>query len=140
MEQVQSIFGVGDKPESSSEAFSRFVGRIAGGNPEESSAGAGEGFSLQGAGLSVLAQAKQMLSEGAELLANVGGGGGFAPAMAMATAGGGDFGGSGASSSPSFNFSGINFSFGNDIDEEELAIAIGRRFLAEIRQGQENRG
>lgn len=137
LEQVQSIFGLGDRAGESEDLFSRLLGRIGGGTQESG----GEGFSLQGAGLSVLTQAKEMLAQSAELLANAGSGGGFAPAMAMATAGGGDFGGGGANGgSPSFNFSGINFSFGSDIDEEELAISIGRRFLAEIRQGQENRG
>ncbi len=136
LEQVQSIFGLGDRAGDSADSFSRFIGRIAGGGGQES----GEGFSLQGAGRSVLAQAKEMLAQSAELLANAGSGAGFTPAMAMATAGGSDFGGSANGGSPSFNFSGINFSFGSDIDEEELAISIGRRFLAEIRQGQENRG
>ena len=83
---------------------------------------------------------EQALSENAELFENAGGGAGLSPVIAMAAAGGGDFGGGSNNGSPSFNFSGINFSFGSDIDEEELAISIGRRFLAEIRQGQENRG
>lgn len=134
LDQVQSIFGLGNKAGDSEDLFSRFAGRFTGSEAE-----GGEGFSLQGAGLSVLAQAKEMLAQSAELLANAGSGGGFAPAMAMATTGG-ELGGGNLTSTPSFNFSGINFSFGSDIDEEELAISIGRRFLAEIRQGQENRG
>jgi len=136
LEQVQSIFGLGDRAGNSADSFRRFIGRIAGGGGQVS----GEGFSLQGEGMSVLAQAKEMLAQNAELLSNAGSGAGFTPAMAMATAGGSDFGGSANGGSPSFHFSGINFSFGSDIDEEELAISIGRRFLAEIRQGQENRG
>ena len=97
-------------------------------------------ISKRSQGMSILGQVQELFGLGdiGEMLGNMGGGG-LMPAYAFAGGGGGDAPTQGGGS-PSFNFSGINFSFGSDIDEEELAIAIGRRFLDEIKQGQENRG
>ena len=90
-------------------------------------------------GLSLWAQAGQMLGISPDLFANVGRGGGFEPALAGA--GGGTFGGSTETrSGDSYNFNGMNINIGNNMSEEEMALAIGRRILAEIQQGFQNRG
>ena len=138
LEQVQNIFGLGDTGDERAimRGLPSIFNSAAG---EQSKETDGEGFSIPGMDSSFWSEAREMLAQSAELLANAGSGGEFAPAMATMAAGGGGFGG-GTAGGNSFNFSGINFSFGSDIDEEELAISIGRRFLAEIRQGQDNRG
>ena len=59
-------------------------------------------------------------------------------------AGAAGFDSGGASEVPqggnSFTFSGMNISMGNNMSEEDMAIAIGTRILSEIRQSFENRG
>ncbi len=91
-------------------------------------------------GSGVFQQVSQMLQNG---------GGRIIPAMssfqpAMAGAAGFSAGGSsdngGGSNSNSFNFSGMSVSFGNNMSEEDMAVAIGKRIFAEIKQSFENRG
>jgi len=90
-------------------------------------------------GLSLWQQAGQMLGVDKDLFANVGRGGGFEPALAGA--GGGTFGGSTETrTGDSYNFNGMNINIGNNMSEEDMALAIGRRILAEIKQGFQNRG
>lgn len=64
--------------------------------------------------------------------------------MQPAFAGTAGFGSGGASEAPqggnSFTFSGMNISMGNNMSEEDMAVAIGKRIMAEIRQSFENRG
>lgn len=64
--------------------------------------------------------------------------------MQPAFAGAAGFGSGGASEAPqggnSFTFSGMNISMGNNMSEEDMAVAIGKRIMAEIRQSFENRG
>ena len=64
----------------------------------------------------------------------------FQPAMAGAagfSAGSSSDNGGGSNS---FNFSGMSVSFGNNMSEEDMAVAIGKRIFAEIKQSFENRG
>ncbi|SDO86649.1 phage tail tape measure protein [Selenomonas ruminantium] len=66
----------------------------------------------------------------------------FQPAMAGAAgfSAGGSSDNGGGSNSNSFNFSGMSVSFGNNMSEEDMAVAIGKRIFAEIKQSFENRG
>lgn len=94
--------------------------------------------SMRSQGMSIWQQAGQMLGINSDLFANVGSTG-YAPAMA----GGGDgklSGGSAGGDSSSFTFSGMNIHIGNGNSEEEMALSIGYRILAEIKQGLENKG
>ena len=64
--------------------------------------------------------------------------------MQPAFAGAAGFGSGGGNEAPqggnNFTFSGMNISMGNNMSEEEMAVAIGKRIMAEIRQSFENRG
>jgi len=62
----------------------------------------------------------------------------FAGAAGLSSTGSSDTPQSGGSSN--FTFNGMNISMGNNMSEEDMAIAIGTRILAEIRQSFENRG
>jgi len=94
--------------------------------------------SMRSQGMSIWQQAGQMLGINSDLFANLGGAG-YAPAIAAgatgATSGGDSAGGDGSS----FTFSGMNIHIGNGKSEEEMALSIGYRILAEIKQGLENK-
>ena len=63
------------------------------------------------------------------------------PAFAGAGAGS-DTGSAGSESrsGDSYTFSGVSVQIGSNLNEEEMALAIGRRFLSEIKQSFQNRG
>ena len=63
--------------------------------------------------------------------------------QAFAGAGAGSGAGSAGSESrsgDSYTFSGVSVQIGSNLNEEEMALAIGRRFLSEIKQSFQNRG
>lgn len=63
------------------------------------------------------------------------------PAFAGAGTGSGTgSAGSESRSGDSYTFSGVSVQIGSNLNEEEMALAIGRRFLAEIKQSFQNRG
>ena len=92
--------------------------------------------SMRTQGLSIWQQAGQMLGINADLFANALAGGSYQPAYTAAAAGsaGGD-----SSSSNAFSFPGMNIHIGNNKSQDEMAMEIGRRILAEIEQSFENR-
>ena len=54
--------------------------------------------------------------------------------------GGAGSAGSESRSGDSYTFSGVSVQIGSNLNEEEMALAIGRRFLSEIKQSFQNRG
>lgn len=91
--------------------------------------------SMRTQGLSIWQQAGQMLGVNADLFSGMMGTG-YQPAMAAAGGGSGSDGGGGSNS---FSFNGMNINIGNNKSEDEMALSIGRRILAEIHQSFENR-
>lgn len=76
--------------------------------------------------------------KGSNLFSNVSN---LRPAFAGAGAGSGTgSAGSESRSGDSYTFSGVSVQIGSNLNEEEMALAIGRRFLSEIKQSFQNRG
>lgn len=94
--------------------------------------------SMRSQGMSIWQQAGQMLGINSDLFANMGSPG-YAPAAAMAGGGMSGSDSSGGGDSSSFNFNGMNIHIGSSKNEEDMALSIGYRILAEIKQGLENK-
>lgn len=101
----------------------------------QSSSEAGKTVSSSG-GDSLIRQVSDLLQG-----SNIFSGSSLAPAFAGAGAAvSSSGGGSENRSGDSYTFSGINVQVGSNLNEEEMALTIGRRFLAEIKQSFQNRG
>ncbi len=100
----------------------------------QSSSEEGRTVSSSGGG-SLIRQVSDLL-QGSNLFS----GSNLAPAFASAGAAvSSSGGGSESRSGDSYTFSGINVQVGSNLNEEEMALTIGRRFLAEIKQSFQNR-